>query len=202
MVPGAAPRDQVLLAEGRSFASRLGHDVAHGEHVSQIARALFDQLGKLHGLPEERAAILELAALLHDIGEVVHRRGHHRHGEYIVRWARIPGLESPEREMVAALVRTHRKSDPDAKRHETYGSLPKDRQREVRKLAALLRLADALDTDRCQRVTEVRAVVEDAGLCLEVSTEGAAGGIAEMALRKADLFEREFGLRVTCRAVG
>jgi len=195
-VPGAASRDRVLLAEGRTFASRVSHDVTHGDHVRKIARALFDQLGSVHGLSEERAVVLELAALLHDLGEIVHRRGHHRHGEYIVRWARIPGLESPEREMVAALVRTHRKSPPDPKKHPIYAELPKERQRETRKLAALLRLADAFDTDRRQRVTGVRARPEEGVVRIDLSTDDAGGGLAEVALRKADLFEKELGCRV------
>lgn len=197
-VPGAVPPDQVLLAEGRSFAHRLGHDITHGEHVRKVARALFDQLGVMHGLSEERAVVLELAALLHDVGEVVHRRGHHRHGEYIIRWARIPGLDSPEREMVAAIVRTHRKSLPDVKKHQTYAELPKERQGEARKLAALLRLADAFDTDRRQRVVDVRASIEGKEVRLDLRTSDAGGGLSEVALRKADLFEREFGVEVVC----
>jgi exopolyphosphatase/guanosine-5'-triphosphate,3'-diphosphate pyrophosphatase len=197
-VPGAAPRDHVLLAEARSFASRLGHDVLHGDHVRGVARALFDQLGQVHGLPEDLAVVLELAALLHDIGEVVHRRGHHRHGEYIIRWARIPGLESPQREMVAALVRGHRKSAPDGKRHESYAGLSKDLQRHTRRMEALLRLADALDTDRRQRVTDVRAVVGEGEVFLDVRTADGGGALADLALRKADLFESEFGLKLRC----
>ena len=188
----------MLLAEARSFAHRVGHDLAHGEYVRKVARALFDQLGTLHGLPEELASVLELAALLHDLGDVVHRRGHHRHGEYIIRWARIPGLESPQREMVAALVRGHRKSAPEGKRHESYAGLPKDRQRHTRRMEALLRLADALDTDRRQRVTDVRAVVGEGEVLLEVRTENGGGGLADLALRKADLFESEFGLKLRC----
>lgn len=197
-VPGAAPRDHVLLAEARAFASRLGHDVGHGDHVRAVARALFDQLGVVHGLREDLGVVLEVAALLHDVGEVVHRKGHHRHGEYILRWARIPGLEAPERDLVAALVRTHRKSAPDARKHPAYAQLGKEQQRDARRLAALLRLADAFDTDRRQRVTDVRVRVEPGAVHLDLRTDDAGGGLAEVALRKADLFEREFGLRLTC----
>jgi exopolyphosphatase/guanosine-5'-triphosphate,3'-diphosphate pyrophosphatase len=202
MVPGAAPPDQVLLAEGRSFASRVRHDTSHGEHVRKIARSLFDQLGAVHGLSEELAPVLELAALLHDVGEVIHRRGHHRHGEYILRWARVPGLESPQREMVAALVRAHRKGDPDAKKHTTFGELSKERQHETRRLAALLRLADAFDTDHRQWVTGVRARVEGPVVQIDIQTAGPSGALAQVALRKAGLFESEFGTKVVCTVNG
>ncbi len=203
VAPGAEARDNVLLNEARAFAHRVRHDTTHGEHVRKVARALFDQLGRVHGLSEELGVVLEIAALLHDIGEVVHRRAHHRHGEYIVRWARIPGLESPLREMVAALVRTHRKGPPDSKKHEIFASLSPDHQRETRKLAALLRLADALDTDRRQRVTHVRANVGDDTVRLEIRARDAhGGGIAEFALRKAQLFEQELGVGLECVVTG
>lgn len=195
---GAVGRELMLLAAARAFAGRVSHDTAHGEHVRKIARSLFDQLHPVHELPESASIVLELAALLHDVGEIVHRRGHHRHGEYILRWARIPGLEAAERDMVATLVRTHRKASPDPKKHEAYAALGKDQQRHARKLAALLRLADAFDSDRRQRVRDVRATTTDSTVTLEVVVDGPSAGMADRFARKADLFEKELGRRLRC----
>ena len=58
-----------------------------------LARALFHQLRDVHGVPDDRGVLLEVAALLHDVGEVVNQRGHHKHSEYMIRWGRIPGLD-------------------------------------------------------------------------------------------------------------
>ncbi len=195
---GAAGRELMMLAGARAFAARVGHDTDHGEHVRKIARSLFDQLHPLHELPESASIVLELAALLHDVGEVVHRRGHHKHGEYILRWARIAGLEGTERDLVATLVRTHRKAAPDPKKHELFGMLTKDQQRQARKLAAVLRLADAFDSDRRQRVRDVRATLSDDVVRLDVTVDGSTGGMADLFLRKGDLFEREFGRGLRC----
>ena len=68
-------------------------------------------------------------------------------------------------------------------------------------MAALLRLADALDTDRRQRVTHVRANISGDTVRLELRTNDAGGGIADFALRKADLFEEELGLGLECAVV-
>ncbi|WP_428266188.1 HD domain-containing protein [Haliangium sp.] len=195
----ASARGKALLTAARTFAGRLGHDLTHGEQVRRLARSMFDQLGDVHGLDPSLGVVLEVAALLHDVGEVVHTRSHHKHSEYMIRWGRIPGLDSPWREMVATLVRTHRKSPPDLKKHEHYASLDKAQRQTVRKLAALLRLADGLDTDHRQRVD--RVVVGRLGdtitFDLVLRDDAAAPAEPDRLLRKSRLFEEELGYRVT-----
>ncbi len=97
--------DKALLTAARGFANRVDHDTTHGEHVRHLSRALFHQLRDVHGVPDDLGVLLEVAALLHDVGEVVNQRGHHKHSEYMIRWARIPGMDDPTREMVALMVR-------------------------------------------------------------------------------------------------
>src|SRR6185295_8219417 len=80
--------DKALLTAARGFANRVDHDTTHGEHVRLLARGLFHQLRDVHGVPDHRGVLLEVAALLHDVGEVVNVRGHHKHSEYMIRWAR------------------------------------------------------------------------------------------------------------------
>lgn len=191
---------KALLTAARNFAARAGHDITHGEHVRTLARAMFDQLTDVHGLPEELGVVLELAALLHDVGEVVNARSHHKHSEYMIRWGRIPGLENPYREMVAVLARTHRRSPPDLRKHIGYVELSKQRRQEVRRLAAILRLADGLDTEHRQSIDGmmVSRAGETISLDLLVADERIKESIDSAALlRKAELFEEELGHRVT-----
>lgn len=176
----------------------MGHDITHGEQVRKLARTIFDQLADMHRLPRSLGSVLEVAALLHDVGEVLNARSHHKHSAYMILWGRIPGLESPHREMVAALARTHRKAPPDAKKHEIYAQLGKIERVHVRRLAAILRLADALDTDHRQTID--RLVISRVGdaiafdLLLHAAQPTAQ---SEHLLRKSALFEAEFGHRVT-----
>jgi len=192
-----ASRERALIAAARAFAARLGHDTPHDEQVRWLARTLFDALAPLHHLPADVGVLLEVAALLHDVGEVVHRKGHHKHGEYMVLHGRIPGLLSPEREMVAALVRAHRKSLPYPKKHITYATLDPTQQEIVRKLGALLRLADAIDTDHRQRVVDLQAEVLSDRVVLHLGVEGAAGEAPLLAERKTEAFTQELGLPLT-----
>ena len=144
--------DKALLTAARAFANRVDHDTTHGEHVRQLSRTLFHQLRDVHGVPDARGVVLEVAALLHDVGEVVNVRGHHKHSEYMIRWARIPGLDDTSREMIALLARSHRKDAPRARQLINDSPLSKDLRAQVRRLSGLLRIADALDSEHRSRV--------------------------------------------------
>jgi exopolyphosphatase/guanosine-5'-triphosphate,3'-diphosphate pyrophosphatase len=201
--PGAGEReaDKAVVTAARAFASRVDHDTSHGEQVRRLARALFTQLRDLHQLPEHLGVVLEVAALLHDVGEVVHTRGHHKHSEYMIRWGRIPGLADPDRELVATLARGHRKSASEAKRVIAESALPKDQRGAARRLLALLRLADGIDSGHRQRFDGVVASRAGNAVVLDLVTAAERGGAidVEELLRKRDLFEEEFGctLQVT-----
>lgn len=192
-------QDKALLTAARTFANRVDHDTTHGEQVRRLSRLLFTQLRDLHGLPEELCVLLEVAALLHDVGEVVHTRGHHKHSEYMIRWGRIPGLDGDAREMVALLARTHRKQTSDARKLIAEADLPKDRRAQLRKLCALLRLADALDSGHRQRIENLVASRAGDAIVLDLETRDGPSPDDAALLRKSDLFEEELGhaLRIT-----
>lgn len=187
------------IAAARSFAARIGHNANHGEQVRVIAKRLFDELAPVHKLPQRCSTILQLAALLHDVGEVVHRKSHHKHSEYLILNGRIPGLESPERELVAATARGHRKSLPGKRKHEVFAALDPKQQTEVLKMSTLLRLADTLDASRGQRVVALSAKVGDNAVVITISTQGSTRPPEEaVAARKVDfkeIFGRDLELR-------
>jgi exopolyphosphatase/guanosine-5'-triphosphate,3'-diphosphate pyrophosphatase len=188
--------DKALLTAARAFANRVDHDTTHGEHVRQIARALFHQLRDVHGVADDRGVLLEVAALLHDVGEVVNVRGHHKHSEYMIRWARIPGLDDGAREMIALMARTHRKDAARAKQIIAESTLPKDQRAQLRKLSGLLRVADALDSEHRSRVEQVVCTRMGEAIVLDlVVRDGPSRDDAQL-LRKSDLLAEELGLAV------
>ncbi len=188
--------DKALLTAARSFANRVDHDTTHGEHVRQLARTLFHQLRDVHGIPDDRSVLLEVAALLHDVGEVVNVRGHHKHSEYMIRWARLPGLDDTAREIVALLARTHRKDAARAKQIINDSALPKDMRGQARKLSALLRLADGLDREHRSRVEQVVCTRMGDAIVLDLVVRDGPTRDDPQLLRKADLVREELGLEV------
>ena len=176
-----------------AFGRRYGYDERHAEHVAGLAVSLFDQLRPVHGLDGGARLALELAALLHDVGRIVNDRGHHRHGEYLIRYGEIPGLSDEMRQVVGSLVRYHNhKSEPDPD-HRPYGDLPRDERRRVRLLSAILRLAEGLDSGHTQGVSDVRAVYHVGHVEFDLSGKGDLAAAAAAAQKRAGLFEREFG---------
>jgi len=188
--------DKALLTAARSFANRVDHDTTHGEHVRLLARALFHQLRDVHGVPDDRGVLLEVAALLHDVGEVVNQRGHHKHSEYMIRWGRIPGLDDTGREMVALMARCHRKDADRAKDIINGSSLPKETRVQLRKLTGLLRIADGLDCDHRSRIEQVVCTRMGDAIVLDLVVRDGPSREDPRLLRKADLLKEELGLDV------
>ncbi|MGA8366297.1 MAG: HD domain-containing protein [Candidatus Acidiferrales bacterium] len=184
-----------LLAGTRWFARRLDYDAHHAEQVARLALSLFDQLRPIHEMSQDMRLVLEIGALLHDVGCFVHRKSHHRHGEYLVRNGEIPGLRGWRRNMVAALVRYHNcKSEPQVE-HASYALLDSEQRRQVRVLSSLLRIAEKLESEHQQRVAGVDLqIAGHRAIFLIRAAEGTRLDIAGLQ-RKADLFAREFHLR-------
>lgn len=191
-----------LLAGTRSFARRLQKDQTHAEHVRELSVLLFDQLQPLHHLPAQSRVLLEAGALLHDTGHMISHRGHHKHGEYLVLNGDIPGLAGRDRAIVAALVRYHnRKSDP-AGHHIAYSSLNNADKRIARRLAPILRVAEALDHSHRQRIMHLRAAFQGGAVGLQITARGDATEDLRDASRSAQLFEKEFRVRLYFRQLG
>jgi len=194
-------RDAEILSSVRWFAERLNYDARHAEQVVRLALSLFDQLRPLHEMGPDLRLLLQIGAILHDIGHFVHRKSHHRHGEYLIRNAEIPGLRGWRREMVAALVRYHNcKSEPQFE-HASYAALDGPRRRQARLLSCLLRIAEKLESDHEQRVEGVDIqIIGHKAIFAVRAGEGVRLDLAGLE-RKSDLFEREFRLKTEFRRV-
>jgi exopolyphosphatase/guanosine-5'-triphosphate,3'-diphosphate pyrophosphatase len=191
-----------LLAGTRGFARRLEYDQRHAEHVRDLGIMLFDQLQPLHHLPTQARVLLEAGALLHDVGHRVSHRGHHKHGEYLALNGDIPGLDGKQRAIVGAVVRYHNRKAEPSSHHPAYSSLNNADKRLARRLAAVLRIAEGLDHSHRQRVTKVHAVFQHGAVAFGVDARGYAAEDLRDASRSAELFEKEFRVRLYFRQAG
>ena len=181
-----------LIVGTRSFARRMEYDQAHAEHVRELSILLFDQLQAVHHLPAQSRVLLEAGSLLHDVGHRVSHHGHHKHGEYLALNGDIPGLEGRDRAIVAALVRYHNRKSEPAGHHAAYSTLNNNDKRITRRLAAILRVAEALDHSHRQRVTNLHASFQRGAVGLQIDARGDAAEDLRDAGRSAELFEKEF----------
>ncbi len=193
---------ETLLACARDLAGRYRCDPGHAEAVRRHAAELFDQTQPLHGRGERERGLLEAAALLHDAGRFVSDERHHEHSAYLIHASELVGVGPADRELLAQVARYHRGDHPDDA-DPAYAALgPEDKAR-VCVLAALLRLADALDRRHRDAVTRLELSVEPGAVDLVLHcAAGQGGGVAEVdAVRaKGALFEEVFGVRLAVRA--
>jgi len=155
------PRDESVAA----LTHRYGIDVAQADRVERTALDLFAQVGEGWGLEADDARMLGWAARLHELGLMIAHSGYHVHGSYILENSDIAGFSRQEQQMLAALVRTHRRNIPKS----AFDALPERLQLPARRMAALLRLAVLLN--RAHEATPLPALdlnVDDTTLSLIV----------------------------------
>jgi exopolyphosphatase/guanosine-5'-triphosphate,3'-diphosphate pyrophosphatase len=196
--PRAIRRASVL-----SLCRRSNWREAHGREVAALAVALFDATGELHGLGTDDRELLELAGLLHDVGEHVSRDGHARHTAYMIENGGLRGFTPDEVRMLTVLGRYHTRGRPRETfpAWEALGGADQDR---VLKLLALLRLADGLDVSHASVIQTIEAVVGKDAVELVVTARGDAELERWMLQRKKGLFEEIFdrGLELWVTAAG
>ncbi len=179
------------LALGRRFH----FDEPHARHVARLVLSLFDQLRELHRLTDADRRVLLVAAVLHDVGQFVAYRRHHKHSLYLIHNSDVPNVSSEERTLVALVARYHRRAEPKSE-HFLYADLDDAARVRVRAMASLLRIADALDREHLQRIAAVEVKVEKDEVVLEVQGHGDLL-LEQWALRKkARMFSSFFGSEV------
>lgn len=181
------------LAAAASLARSLRFEQKHGEHVQRIALSLYDQLADPLRLDPSSRDLLGAAALLHDVGYVVSFRQHHKHAYHLISHAQMDGFTSTEREIIALVARYHRRSPP-RKKHAAWAGLPREERELVRRLSALLRLADALDRRHSQKLADVACRLTRRRLTLTLVSPADLSVEIHAAEEKAAMFEEVFGL--------
>ncbi|MGQ0508950.1 MAG: Ppx/GppA phosphatase family protein [Myxococcaceae bacterium] len=197
---GGVNRDDRPLAEAAAgIGRRFDYDERHAQQVAKLALTLFDSLDSVHQLPRSARAYLQVAALLHDIGSSVNYEGHHKHTQYLIHHADLPGLSDHERDLVGRIARYHRRSAPELEHSGMVGLTPSEAKL-VRKSATLLRLADALDRSHHQPVRSLRVRAKSSAV--QVSLKGRGPVDLELwdAERETALFQRVFGRRLDLSA--
>ncbi len=196
--------DQVLLDgvihSALAIAEKYRIDLDHARNVADLAVRLFDQLQAEHGLVARHRLLLRVAGLLHEVGGVVSSRAHHKHSYYLIANSEIFGLNREEIMIVAHIARYHRRNVPKPS-HIEYMALSRETRVVINKLAALLRMADALTRGHLQHLTDLR--FQRQGDELIVHVPGGVDLLLEQRAiaTKGDLFEDIYGLKVRLEQV-
>ncbi len=182
------------LEVGRKYS----FDEAHAKYVADMCGRLFAVLREQHRLSPRYELILTVAAWLHDIGLFVSNRSHHKHSMYLIQNSDLFGLGGLDTQMVALVARYHRRALPRPV-HEGFTALDRERRIAVVKMAAILRVADALDTSHSGRVSNPDIRVTPEGLTI-IARERIDLTLEKYSLQqKAQMFEQVYGMKVILR---
>ena len=202
-LPSGARLEAAALAKLTAWAAYLDPDVSHSRHVGRLALHLFDGLAAAgrngpFSSPRSRR-LLHAAALLHGAGRSKGKKGAHKAAYRLISHLEPPaGWSQEEIERLALIARYYRGAEPsDA--HKGFAELAPDERKTVTCLAAVLRLADALD---CSHDSSVQGVAVSNGggfVLLEAAGwEENQENAAEIGGRK-HLLEKALGLPVIVR---
>jgi exopolyphosphatase/guanosine-5'-triphosphate,3'-diphosphate pyrophosphatase len=180
-----------------ALAARFVGVNKHGRHVAKLALKLFDATAPVLALPKRSRELLEYAALLHDIGHAIDHDRHNRHSYYLIKNAELFGFDPDEVEVIAQAARGHRKQVPKLDSPEMNG-LPVSKRRLIRGLAAILRVADALDRSHLSVVRNIEVRYSPGRLIIGVDSNKEKADLELWTCeRRADLLSRLLDRQVT-----
>jgi CHAD domain-containing protein/HD superfamily phosphodiesterase len=163
----------------KMWAGGLDPDFPHSERVASLALQLYDGLLAWGWQPAVEAvsarSSLLAAALLHDVGKSQGEKGHHKVSFDLIRDHGNPlGWKPADLQRAAVVARFHCGALP-TRRHKSLRDLLPNEQKGTIQLAAILRLANALDAAHDGHIRRIHIENDHIGKASEVLVIAAEG---------------------------
>jgi exopolyphosphatase/guanosine-5'-triphosphate,3'-diphosphate pyrophosphatase len=203
-LPSGLEIEAAALARLKLWGSILDPDRKHSNHVAQLALQLYDGL-LARGVNDEgwkqQRAVLQVAALLHDVGRSKKQSNHHKATFRLIAQLKPPlGWTADAMRMAGAVARYHRGALPQVGQ-KTLSGFAADQRTTVVRLAAILRLADALDAEHDGRIQRVQVQYGENVLLIHAEGYSPRQRIAEEIAAGRHLLETVYQLPILIKAV-
>jgi len=160
---GRGAQGDPRLATVDGLGQRYAVDRAQAQRVERMALYLFDQVAGAWHLDDEHRNWLQYAARVHEIGLAIAHSQHHQHAEYLLENSDLAGFTRLDQEVLALIVRGHRRNPPANK----LRGLPARVAQPAKRVMVLLRLAALLHRARVdERPPNLALDARDDGLGL------------------------------------
>ena len=185
-----------------ALCQRYDADMDRAEYVAGLAGILCEQLQPVHKLPSSKQPLVHMAALLHNVGEATkHARRNVVSRDILLRHS-IVGLDAEAQQIVASAAYLHRQKITPQRIEEALAELPSvEVQQQAQVIAALVRLASALDASGTESTTIDQVHIADGGASITVSGPYADEDARRARLR-SDLWEFLFGQALEWQVAG
>ncbi|MBO4404500.1 MAG: phosphatase [Treponema sp.] len=184
-----------IFASASTLLRKYNGDEKHAEFVRDVSLKLYDALEKELGLEKYCRTLLQVSAILHDVGMFIRAEDHNIHSKYIISHSEIFGLSHEDRLIVAMITCFHKgakrpQDDPEFK------PLARSIRMKILKLSAILRVADAMDRSHHQNLSDFTVNFAQDSITLRVKGHHNLS-LEKLALKeKGDLFENVFGYKL------
>jgi exopolyphosphatase/guanosine-5'-triphosphate,3'-diphosphate pyrophosphatase len=182
------------MSQLRGMARRFRCNLSHISLVAEFCRHIFDSLADSQGLDEKDWLHLEAAATLHGIGKFFSLRSDKIYNYELIRATDLLGFSEEEKKIIAAVSYVFSMESPEDMPQELY-----DRDLTVTptiaKLAAILRLGDALDVSRLHKILHCRTAVKEDMFRVVVQSKEDLSLERWTFEKQSGFFEEVFGLR-------
>lgn len=187
----AASEEQRRHQAMETFARSCGVDMVHTQHVANLAVSLFRQLAPMYDLRPTDDETIYSAAMLQDVGYLINYEKHHKHSYSLIVNSQLPGFSRHALEIVANVARYHRGANPKRK-HTNFTRLSESDQLRVKRLAAILRVAGALDRSHRQQVSKIEISQQPDHMYVSIEATGDPEVDLWAARSRTELFEKAF----------
>lgn len=184
-----------ITASAKNLLRKFHGDEEHANYVAKVSLMLFDALKDEIVLDERARMLLEVSALLHDIGMFIRMENHHLHSAYIISNSEIFGLQNTEITIITEIAKYHRGSAMP-ENEDQFQMLPRLHRMTVLKLTAILRIADALDRAHTQKFTDFTITRQNDNLILRTQSQHNMVLEKQALLEKGGMFEAVFGYKI------
>ncbi len=158
------------IFSARKLSERYLVPHGHIDRVVNFAVKIFDKMKKIHGMGSKEKLLLQMAAILHDVGKFINVQDHYYHSYNIIKGLDLVGLNNREKEIVASMSLYHSRITPSSQQGSYSSLAPEDRVL-VSKLTAILRLADSLDRSHSEKFENIDVKISDENLIITIQTD-------------------------------
>lgn len=161
--------NEFTIISAMNIEAKFRDDREYSNAVCDTALKIFDKMKKHHGLGDRERMLLQVAAILEDIGKAVNIREHDRISYHMIKGLDIVGINEEEKHSIAAIAYYHNDVMP-YEDNGVYNNMDYDERVMVCKLSGILKLANAVYSSHNNKFEDVNVKLLNNQLIVTVST--------------------------------
>ncbi|HRX13842.1 MAG TPA: Ppx/GppA phosphatase family protein [Eubacteriales bacterium] len=183
------PISDVLGHDLRTFIKILNLDETHADQMFNLCVQLFKQLRVLHKFPRAYVKVLRIASMMYDAGKTFKFYNYRKHTSYMILHSNLFGASHRDIVLAAYVCDMYSKEEASLSEWAQYKPILSDEDYEaVKKLAVILRLAEAFDKSNAGLITEINCDVLGDSVIMKTEVEGDAA----LEIKEANSIALEF----------